>query len=113
MIRLYNALILSLKNNTNITKGEVWIDGNKIVYAGESKETDIKDNKFEREINLDGDLIMPSFKNAHTHSTMTFGRSLSDDLPLSSGLMTKFFRLKHYLRQMIFISFPDLRFSNI
>ena len=36
---------------------------------------------FEREIDLGGSLVIPGFKNAHTHSAMTFLRSYADDLP--------------------------------
>ena len=31
MIRFYNGKILSLKNGTEITDDEVWVDGSKIV----------------------------------------------------------------------------------
>ena len=34
---------------------------------------------------------MPSFKNAHTHSAMTFLRSYADDLPLDEWLTLQFF----------------------
>lgn len=50
--------------------------------------------KADREIDLNGDLLMPAFKNAHTHSAMTFGRSFSDDLPLQSWLYDKIFPLE-------------------
>ena len=36
----------------------------------------------DREMDLSGNLIIPGFKNAHTHSAMTFLRSYADDLPL-------------------------------
>lgn len=92
MIRFYNGKILTLKNGFDITDDEVWVDGNKIVYVGKTK-----DGSFEREINLNGNLLMPSFKNAHTHSAMTFGRSLSDDLPLHEWLYDKIFPLEAML----------------
>ena len=64
--------------------GEVWIDGDTIVYAGpEGKETDIV---WDKEIDAKGNLIMPGFKNAHTHTAMTFLRSYADDLPLQEWL---------------------------
>jgi len=81
MIRFYNGKILSLKNGTEITDDEVWVDGSKIVFVGKNC-----DKKADREINLNGNLLMPSFKNAHTHSAMTFARSLADDLPLQPWL---------------------------
>ena len=73
MIRFFGGKVLALNGNFDITNDEVWIDANKIVYVGPKKDVE----KFEREINLNGNLLMPTFKNAHTHSAMTFGRSFS------------------------------------
>ena len=89
MIRFYNGKVLSLKNGTEITDDEVWVDGSKIVYVGKSF-----DKKADREINLNGNLLMPSFKNAHTHSAMTFARSLADDLPLQPWLYDMIFPME-------------------
>lgn len=50
--------------------------------------------KADREINLNGNLLMPSFKNAHTHSAMTFARSLADDLPLQPWLYDMIFPME-------------------
>ncbi len=96
MIRFFNGKILTLKDGFDIFNGEVHIDGNKINYVG--KELDDSDNfNFEREIDLDGNLLMPSFKNAHTHSAMVFGRSFSDDLPLQEWLYEKIFPIEGLL----------------
>ncbi len=89
MIRFYNGKVLTLKDSMDITDDEVWVDGNKIVYIGKKKDAD-----FDREIDLNGNLLMPSFKNAHTHSAMTFGRSLSDDMPLQEWLYNKIFPIE-------------------
>ncbi len=89
MIRFYNGKILSLKNGTEITDDEVWVDGSKIVFVGKNC-----DKKADREINLNGNLLMPSFKNAHTHSAMTFARSLADDLPLQPWLYDMIFPME-------------------
>ena len=89
MIRFYNGKVLSLKNGTEITDDEVWVDGSKIVYVGKSF-----DKKADREINLNGNLLMPSFKNTHTHSAMTFARSLADDLPLQPWLYDMIFPME-------------------
>lgn len=90
MIRFFGGKVLALNGNFDITNDEVWIDGNKIVYVGPKKDVE----KFEREINLNGNLLMPTFKNAHTHSAMTFGRSFSDDLPLDKWLNDKIFPIE-------------------
>lgn len=89
MIRFYNGQLLSMKKDMRITRDEVWVNKSKIVHIGKSDTL-----QADREINLDGNLLMPSFKNAHTHSAMTFGRSFSDDLPLQSWLYDKIFPLE-------------------
>ena len=97
MIRFYNGRILTLKKGFDlIENGEVIVDGNRIIYVGKAKEHN-KNIKYEREIDLDGNLLMPSFKNAHTHSAMTFGRSFSDDMPLQEWLYDKIFPLEDLL----------------
>ena len=97
MIRFYNGRILALKKGFDlIENGEVIVDGSQIIYVGKAKEHN-KNIKYEREINLNGNLLMPSFKNAHTHSAMTFGRSFSDDMPLQEWLYDKIFPLEDLL----------------
>ena len=88
MIRFYNGRVLSFGEELKISDDEVWTDGNSICYVGSKKE---EMPAFEREIDLKGDLLMPGFKNAHTHSAMTFVRSYADDLPLQQWLYEKIF----------------------
>ena len=85
MIRFYNGKILTFENENEvkISEAEVWTDGAVICRVGETPETL---PQFEREIDLRGDLLIPGFKNAHTHSGMTFLRSLADDMPLDKWL---------------------------
>ena len=64
------------------------MDGDKISYVGPARE-DMP--AFERQTDLKGDLLMPGFKNAHTHSGMTFLRSAADDLPLHEWLEKQVF----------------------
>ena len=61
----------------------------KILYAGDGNDTaqlcnglDKNGIVWDREIDCEGNLLMPGFKNAHTHSGMTLLRSYADDLPL-------------------------------
>ena len=89
MIRFYNGKVLTFKNGVEITDDEVWVDGNKIVFVGKNYN-----GKADREIDLNGNLLMPSFKNAHTHSAMTFARSLADDLPLQPWLYDMIFPME-------------------
>lgn len=95
MIRFFNGRVLKLNGSFEITDEEVWTDGNKIVYIGKERADD--NTEFEREIDLQGNLLMPSFKNAHTHSAMTFARSYSDDMPLQEWLYDKIFPLEDKL----------------
>ena len=90
--RLYNARILTMKEGEEIFQGEIWTDGAQITYIGPSREDTPKD--FQREIDCRGDLLMPGFKNAHTHSGMTLMRSLADDCPLAEWLNTQIFPLE-------------------
>ena len=91
MIRFYNGRVLALCDNLDVTEDEVWIDGNTIRYVGPSKE-DMP--VFAREIDLKGNLLLPGFKNAHTHTGMTFCRSLADDVPLQPWLFEQIFPLE-------------------
>lgn len=88
-IRIYNVRILTMKAGKGIFRGEVWVKGDKIAYAGpvvlDAKET------WDREIDGQGNLLMPGFKNAHTHSAMTFLRSHADDMKLDEWLNTRVF----------------------
>ncbi len=88
MIRFYNCKILT--DSFEITKNkELWVSGNRIGYIGDKKE-----GIFEREIDCMGNVIIPGFKNAHTHSAMTFLRSYADDLPLDRWLNEMIFPME-------------------
>ena len=85
MIRFYNGKTLE---GVDVTENEVWVNGDAIVYVGPPREDA---PAFSRQIDLKGDLLMPGFKNAHTHSAMTFLRSMADDLPLQDWLFRQVF----------------------
>lgn len=86
MIRLHNAKILSMVPGQEMFDGEVWVEGNRIKYVGPKKE-----GTFDKEIDCEGNVLMPGFKNAHTHSGMTAFRSLADDLNLQDWLFNEIF----------------------
>ncbi len=93
-IRFYDCKILSMDGTDgtlDVEQGEVWVDGRYITYVGEKRASD---QAFDREIDVRGDLVMPGFKDAHTHSSMTFLRSYADDLPLQEWLYEKVFPLE-------------------
>ena len=75
-------------------EAEVWVDGDKIVFVGRPTAEQLDSAVFERQTDLGGDLIMPSLKNAHTHSAMTFLRSFADGLPLHEWLTQQIFPME-------------------
>lgn len=91
-IRIWNARILTMEEGREIFHGEIQIKGNKIVYVGPMLSE--AEYEWEREIDATGNLIMPGFKNAHTHSGMTFLRSYADDLPLLEWLNEQVFPME-------------------
>lgn len=86
MIKFTNGLVLDKDLNT--VKEDVYIDGDTIVAVGNC------DKDADEVYDLNGNLLMPSFKNAHTHSAMTFARSLADDLPLQPWLYDMIFPME-------------------
>ena len=88
MIRFYNGKVLSFGGGLKITEDEVWVDGSRIVYVGPARA---ELPAFQRQIDLKGDLLMPGFKDAHTHTAMVFLRSYADDMPLQEWLYDKLF----------------------
>lgn len=91
-IRIYNARILTMEQNSEMFEGEIQIEDDKIVYVGKSMATD--EVVWDREIDAKKNLVMPGFKNAHTHSAMTFLRSYADDLPLQEWLYNRVFPME-------------------
>ena len=97
-IRFYNARVLTMLPGRDIFTGEVWVSGDRIIFAGPSDEVKSFEEEhkdlplhWDREIDCKGNLLMPGFKNAHTHSAMTLMRSKADDLPLQDWLNTQIF----------------------
>ena len=97
-IRFFHARILTMQENCEIFEGEVWVEDSRILYVGtgEDKEEFFKRTGktcmiWDEEIDCQGNLLMPGFKNAHTHSGMTFLRSFADDLPLDEWLQKQIF----------------------
>lgn len=85
--RLYNARILTMTEGEDIFNGEIHTDGSRITYVGPT----VQGGTFDEEIDCHGNLLMPGFKNAHTHSGMSVLRSLADDLPLNEWLTQAIF----------------------
>ncbi len=94
--RFFNGKVLTFGHDDNIIEnGEVLVQGSEIAFAGEASSEECRkisaDLKFDREIDLKGDLIMPGFKNCHTHSAMTIFRSAADDMKLDDWLHNQIF----------------------
>ena len=70
--RFYNAKILKIKDLEyidylfEVVEGELWVEGNRITHIGKVGKT-TKSPEFDQEIDTQGNLLMPGFKNAHTH----------------------------------------------
>lgn len=87
--RIYNARVLTMEPGRPVFDGEIQIDGDTISYVGPEK--DGGETIWDEQIDAQRNLIMPGFKNAHTHSAMTFLRSHADDMKLDEWLNTRVF----------------------
>ncbi len=95
--RFYNARILTMEEKKELFEGELWIEGSKIIYVGPAKSKEELAGcpvEWDRQIDAKGNVLMPGFKNAHTHSGMTAMRSYADDLPLQAWLEQKIFPME-------------------
>lgn len=94
-IRLYNARILTMEENRRVFHGEICIRDNKIIYVGDSRTKQGRPRLvWDRQVDCEENLLMPGFKDAHTHSAMTLMRSMADDMPLQEWLEQKIFPLE-------------------
>ena len=95
-IRFYNARILPMETADGTVKtGELWVKDDRIALVGDP--TGREPLAFDREIDCEGNLLLPGFKNAHTHSAMTFLRSFADDKPLHNWLHEDCFPMEAHL----------------
>lgn len=90
-----------MEKNRPIFNGEIWIKNEKIAYIAGLDELNSEWNRkefprisWDIELDCRENLLMPGFKNAHTHSGMTFLRSFADDLPLQEWLNEKVFPME-------------------
>jgi len=87
---LKNARLLTMNEGEEIYFGDLVVEGSKISYIGENAPK----GDYDKVIECEGNVLMPAFKDAHTHSAMSFSRSLSDDLALHDWLFDKIFPLE-------------------
>lgn len=93
-IRFYNCRILTMEDGKDIISGELHVRDGRISYVGTAGDAAVPATQWDREIDGQNNLLMPGFKNAHTHSAMTFLRSYADDLPLQEWLYDKVFPME-------------------
>lgn len=92
-----------MEKNRPVFDGEIWIKNEKIVCVPEQTElangwnSGLPKIKWDVELDCKGNLLMPGFKDAHTHSAMTFLRSYADDVPLQEWLQEKVFPMEEKL----------------
>ncbi len=103
--RLYNAKILTMEKERPVFEGELWIKNEKIAgvipreeLEREKAEGMLPEIRWDIQMDCGGNLLMPGFKDAHTHSAMTFLRSYADDLPLDRWLNEKIFPMEAKLK---------------
>ncbi len=109
-IRFYNARILTMESD-RIISGELWTDGSRISYVGTADDVPAQKNVFDRQIDCMNNLLMPGFKNCHTHTAMVFARSLADDLTLDEWLHKAIFPREAKLKDEHIYTFSKLGFA--
>ena len=70
-----NAWIVTQDAQRRVLKGDVVIDGERIVSVGPAY-----DGTADREIDATGDIVMPGMINTHTHISMSVMKGVVDDL---------------------------------
>ena len=97
-IRFYNARILTMEEPIAVITGQLWVSGERIIYVGELESEEkicarigAESPVWDREIDCEGNLLMPGFKDAHAHSAMVLFRSIADDEPLQGWLEKRIF----------------------
>lgn len=87
-IRLYHARLISFADGDTQVKEnmQVGIEDGKILFVKPDEDSIKNSETWDVERDCEGNLLLPGFKNCHTHSAMTFLRSKADDLPLYEWL---------------------------
>ena len=83
-IKFINARILINENNIDFINVDVVVTDNKITYVGKEIKNDKE--KYERVIDVNGNILMPGFVNAHCHTPMSILRGIGSDCNLDKWL---------------------------
>ncbi len=95
-LRFENARLLRMTGTPVVEENmQLWVEDGKIVFVGnaataEKRASELTDVEY-RIYDCENNLLMPGFKNAHTHSAMTFLRSKADDMALHDWLTKQVF----------------------
>lgn len=108
-IRLYHARLISFVNGDTELKEnmQVGIEDGKILFVCPDSENK-NESVWDIERDCEGNLLLPGFKNCHTHSAMTFLRSKADDLPLHEWLNETVFPAEAKLKAEDIYTFTKL-----
>ena len=87
-----NAWIVTQDAKRSILKGDIVIDGDRIVSVGP-----VYNGSADREIDATGDIVMPGMINTHTHIAMSVMKGVVDDLQFPDFL-EKTFRIEPHGR---------------
>ena len=95
-IKITNAALLDVRNGTLKDNCCIIIKDDII---SKISFNDTYGENFDRVIDFKGDILMPSFVNAHAHSAMTLFRGIADDLPLQEWLFDNIIPLESKLEE--------------
>lgn len=100
-IRFFHIKLIPMNRDAQVIEdAELWTKDGMVIYAGEAEGApDALRVSWDRQIDGGGNLVLPGFKNAHTHSAMTFLRSFADDLPLDQWLNRQVFPMEAKLSE--------------
>ena len=77
-----NARVLNLKEDNGYILGYVEVTDGIISYVGQNKPT----SNYDKIIDVQNNILMPGFVNAHAHTPMTLLRGVKDDYNLQDWL---------------------------
>lgn len=95
---LIKGCYLLQDGNTDVSRGDVAIEGDRLLQVGQEGKLP-PDWQPDRVIDGKNYLCLPGFVNCHTHAAMTLLRSYADDLPLMQWLEEKIWPMEARLNE--------------
>ena len=91
-----DAVVLTLDAQRRVLRGDVRVEDGLITHLGDAPQ------HADEVIEAGGDILLPGFVNAHTHTPMTLLRGLGDDLALEEWLRTRIWPAeRHLTRELV------------